>query len=42
MPKKFPDWDADVDKVLTHKDFVEMGPKMSLIGKKFLPHFTGN
>jgi len=34
MPKKFPDWDADVDKVLTHKDFVEMGPKNEFNWKK--------
>jgi len=34
MPKKFPDWDSDVDKVLTHKDFVEMGPKNEFNWKK--------
>jgi len=39
MPKKFPDWDADVDKVLTHKDFVEMGPKNEFNWKKVSPTF---
>jgi len=39
MPKKFPDWDTDVDKVLTMKDFVEFGPKNEFNWNKVSPNF---